>query len=143
MSTLIAVYSRSATLGGLLLRYSDRWGGWSHCGVVTPQNTIIEARAFHGVVESSMAEFVGRCSHCEFTRIDVPDADAGVAWAREQLGKPYDYGAVAGNLFRESWQDDDKWECSELLEGAVAKAGRPRFRQQTWRISPNLSWSVL
>lgn len=137
------VYCRGGSIGSPLIRAADRWGRWSHCGIVIPWGGVIEARAFHGVVLTPMVEVIARVSHLETVEIKVPDLAGGLAWAQAQIGKGYDYGAIFGNLLRESWQDDDRWECSELVEAFLAQCGRPRFREQAWRISPNLSWSVL
>lgn len=144
MAALVVAYCRSPSIGGFLIRNADRWGRWSHCGLLTPEATVIEARAFHGVVETPRSEFVRRYVRgaMEFVAVDVVDPAAAYAWAREQVGKGYDYGAILGNVLRESWQDDSRWECSELVEMAIAKAGRERFRDAPWRISPNLSFMV-
>ena len=143
MPSVTLIYSRSATIGGLLLRAADRWGRWSHCGVVTANGTVIEARAFVGVVESPWVDFIERTSYHELVQVEVPNLDAGLWWLGCQIGKPYDYGAILGNIFRESWESEDKWECSELVEAFLVACGRRRFRQELWRLSPNLSWSVV
>lgn len=144
MPDLVVAYCRSATLGGFLIRNADRWGHWSHCGLLTPDETVIEARAFHGVVEVPRSEFAQRyySGALSYATIECPDPAAALSWARAQVGKGYDYGAVLGNLVRESWQDDSRWTCSELIEGALAQGGRARFRDAGWRISPNLSAMV-
>lgn len=137
------VYSRCRTPGSPLIRHADRWGQWSHCGIVAAANTVIEARAFHGVVQTPVFEFLYRASHTELVEIAVPDIAAGLTWAQQQIGKGYDYRSILGNLLRQSWQDDERWQCAELVEAFLVACGRPRFRASTWRISPNLSWSVL
>lgn len=141
---LVIVYGRSATLGGLLIRHADRFGRWSHCGVVTPENTVIEALAFRGVVETPAAEAYARYTRIEFANIDCPDPGAGVRWARSQVGRGYDYAALVGlALRRKSWAEDGRWHCSELVERALAEAGRRRFRDSPAIISPNLSFMVM
>ena len=98
-----------------------------------------EARAFHGVVETPMAEFLARYSTTEIREVEVPDPLAAIAWYRTQVGKGYDYLAVFGAFCRRDWQEDSKWQCAEGLEMSFVHAGRPRFRNSPSRISPNVS----
>lgn len=144
MAALVVAYCRSPSIGGFLIRNADRWGRWSHCALLTPHDTVIEARAFHGAVETNGTEFFERYKRGAliYATVECPDPAAAVTWAREQVGKPYDYGAILGNLVRESWQEDNAWTCSELVEGALAVARRPRFRDAGWHISPNQSYMV-
>lgn len=143
-ASLVIVYARSHTVGGLLIRHADRFGRWSHCGIVTPESTVIEARAFRGVVETPAAEFYARYPTVEFRNLDCPDPARGVLWARNQVGKGYDYAALLGlALRRGSWAEDDRWHCSELVEAALAEAGRRRFIDAPAVISPNLSFMVI
>ena len=144
MSTATIVYSRSFGITTPLIRHADRWGRWSHAGIVTPglQN-VVEARALRGVVVTPYVEFVERATQHDVVEIEVPDLAAGLAWLEPQIGKGYDYRAVAGHLFRQSWEDEDRWHCAELVEAFLAACGRRRFRHSAWRISPNNSWSVV
>lgn len=140
--TLRVVYSRSPSIGSVLIRMADRWGQWSHCGLISERETVLEALAFKGVVETRTEDFFERVSHYEIVDFAVPSAAAGLRWAREQLGKGYDYGALFGNLFREPWQDDSRHDCAEFVEWALIHAGRMRFRSPAWKLSPNLSFMV-
>lgn len=148
MPVLTAVYARSHTVGGVLLRNADLVGHrWSHCGIVTPEGTVVESRAFKGVVETAWDDFVARypgTGQRSFKDVQCVDPAAGVAWARVQIGKGYDYPAIFGlALGRESWQEDDRWHCSELLETALVFAGKRRFLDNAAVISPNLSYMVI
>jgi uncharacterized protein YycO len=140
MPTLTIIYCRSITIGGILIRAREPFGKWSHCGIVTGNNSVVEARAFHGVTEGSLSGFLQRYPTHEICKIECPDPDSGIAWARTQVGKSYDYLSILGLATRNSWQDNDKWQCSELVETAIEKAGRVRFRKNPSFISPNMSW---
>lgn len=141
MPHLTVVFSRSATLGSPIIRAADRWGQWSHCGLIVGPD-VIEARAFHGVVRTPWRQFVDRASKFDERYIEVPDPAAGVAWAEKQIGKGYDYGALFSNLLRENLQSRSRYDCAELLESAVVAAGRERFRCPRWKLSPNLLYIV-
>jgi uncharacterized protein YycO len=136
------VYCRRHNLGSLALR-TLTWSSWSHCGIITPDNTVIEARAFEGVVERPLHELLEESSKYVFRTIDVPDDEAVIAFARSQVGKPYDYFGVAGIAFHRQWQDEDRWFCSELLEAAAAAGGRRRFIVDAWRITQQMSYITL
>ena len=60
---------------------------------------------------------------------------AAIAWAREQIGCGYDYGAIAGFVLREPLERPRRWQCVELVETALRMAGRPRFRRPEHRIT--------
>lgn len=145
MSTLQAIYALSSGVPGFLIRNADTYAKWSHVGILTPQNTIIESRAFKGVTETPVENFLARYPQAGKTqRVDIecPDPEAALAWARLQLGKGYDYLAVFSLAIRESWQKDDCWHCAELLEAALVKGGAKRFKDTPWHISPNISYMV-
>lgn len=55
----------------------------------------------------------------------------------DQLGKPYDFGAIAGFAIHRDWRDRSKWFCSELTAAAFEAAGAPLLRADNVdRISP-------
>jgi uncharacterized protein YycO len=44
-------------------------------------------------------------------------------WYLQQIGKPYDFLAVAAMPFRRDWRDDKRWFCSELAIAGFEQAG--------------------
>jgi uncharacterized protein YycO len=142
MALITVLYARSLTIGGLLIRHRDPYGRWSHAAVDTGEGTVIEARFFQGVTETPLEKFLLRYGdrRLEAHGIDCPDPAAGIAWARQQVGKPYDWRSVVGLGLRLSWQEEDSWQCAELVEAALLHAGRARFRSAPYRITPNISW---
>jgi uncharacterized protein YycO len=56
----------------------------------------------------------------------------------QQVGKPYDTGAIANLLIQRQWRAEDKWFCSELIARAFEQAGAPLLNphMEVWRISP-------
>jgi uncharacterized protein YycO len=143
--TVVVVYARSHSIGGLYIRHMDRFGKWSHCGIVTPENTVIEAMAFKGVIETPIQEFYARYDgRTELRNIWCPSPTNAVEFARKQLGKGYDYAGALGIAFRrKSWADDSNWQCSELVEAAVKEGGNQRFDEAPSIITPSLSYMVL
>jgi uncharacterized protein YycO len=136
------IYCRSRNLGSWMLR-TALWSKWSHCAIVTPEKTVIEAAAFHGVREVPFDGFIAQHSACGVRVVSVPDARAALRFARAQIGKPYDWQGVFGLALRDdAWQDDSAWFCSELVEAVLAHGGRQRFVNDAQRVTPQHSWMV-
>ena len=104
----------------------------SHC-IVDAGDVLYEANKLHGV------RAVDRATALEgqtiVARIDytVPDTAAGIAWARSQIGKPYDWpGALGLGLtpYRD-WKQDDKFFCYEFGAAVLRAAGRNVFANLT------------
>lgn len=60
------------------------------------------------------------------------------SWARTQLGKPYDWGAITGILLNHDWRKEGSWFCSELVAAAFERADYPLFdpMMDVQRITP-------
>lgn len=135
------IYCRRANIGSLLLR-TGMWSSWSHCGIVTPEMTVIEAAAFHGVRELPYTDFIADKSKYSVKNIDVPSDALAISWARSQIGKPYDWSGAIGLAIHREWQEDGSWFCSEFVEGACMAGCRNRFVFNAWRVTPQHSWMV-
>jgi uncharacterized protein YycO len=61
-------------------------------------------------------------------------------WALMQVGKPYDYSAIAGITLNRNWRNESRWFCSELVAAAFEHAGCPILSTRPsigiWRITP-------
>lgn len=142
-NTLQVVYSRSHSIGGIAIRFLDRFGQWSHCGIVSHEGTVIEAVAFKGVIETPLVKYYARYAAFHIVQIPCDNPEGAIEFARSQIGKPYDYwGAIGIAVRRKSWSDEDAWQCSELVEASLKSAGRTRFRNDPAVITPNISFMV-
>lgn len=120
------------------------WSSWSHCGIVTPEQTVIHAAPFRGVVEDTVGEFLAGASRYSPKDIWLPHDDKAIEFARAQIGKSYDWRGVAGIGLREdSWARGEYWFCNELIEAACRAGGRDRFVMNTGRVTPQHTWMVL
>jgi hypothetical protein len=100
----------------------------SHC-LIDVGDTVIEASMLYGVRETPRDVALKGATIVKITNYQVPDPAAGIAWARAQIGAPYDWrGAMGLGLapFR-NWAQEDKWFCFELAAGVLRAAGRPVF----------------
>lgn len=112
-------------------------GSWSHVEFALPEGYLgsqapdgVKIRPFGYVTPS--AEL--KCS------VDLPDAKGWnvLAFARAQIGKPYDYQSLLGFIIKRDWQEPDAWFCSELVAAAFQMAGFPLLRtDEVSRISPS------
>lgn len=145
MPALTVAYARSHTVGGLLIRFRDPFGRWSHCGLVTERQTVIEAEAFKGVVETDVEQFVNRYKSAAyaFVEIECPNPQAGIDWYRSQVGCGYDYLNILGLATRTGWKSNGRWQCTEGVETALIHAGARRFRDRPSLLSPNMSYAVI
>jgi hypothetical protein len=106
---------------------------WSHEAILDGDN-VIEALGSTGVHSVPFEQAKKHYIDYAILEFDVPDAEAGMAFARAQIGKQYDWGAIfwqwLGRVFlmlglERNWQDDSKWICFELREAVLLAAGRP------------------
>ena len=134
MNTVTLVFSRKHHIGSLLLR-AFLWSEWSHVAIVDGED-VIEAAAGAGVRRRPLAEMLAESSEFVIVILQAPNAQAVVAAAASQIGKPYDWMGVLGIGFRRRWQQNDSWFCSELVAWAFHTAGCPLFRIDAWRITP-------
>lgn len=105
-----------------------KWARASH-SMILDGDHVIHATMLHGVVRQPLAEALQGQVLVARKEYAVPDLAAGLAWARSQMGKRYDFkGAFGLSLAPErDWQADDMWFCHELSAGHVHGCGRQIF----------------
>ena len=103
------LFDNGDLIGAVGFRASDTW----HGGV---QITTLAAR----LAQSNIVDH-------RIYSLALNDEAAAFAFARSQVGKPYDWAGVFGCLAHDrDWQQDDAWFCSELA-AATALAGNTRL----------------
>lgn len=100
----------------------------SHCMIVDGDH-VIEAHMLHGVRRVPIDEALHGMTIVSRRDYTVLQAEAGLQWAREQIGKPYDWPGAFGLALapNRNWQDDADWFCFELGAAVIDKAGRALF----------------
>lgn len=90
---------------------------------------VIHATMLHGVVRQPINEVFRDQSLVARKEYEVPDLQAGLDWARKQIGKKYDFKGAFGLSLEpdRQWQEDDKWFCHELSASFIHNAGRHIF----------------
>jgi hypothetical protein len=136
---MILLFARSRTLISWLIRL-DTWSPWSHVAMLTPDGTVIEARfpglkallaklflrrPAPGVREVALADFIADNGVIQPVVFPVKDVDAGMAWARTQVGCEYDWSGLFGFIVHRLWAHTKEWWCSELATMVLEKAFTP------------------
>ena len=87
---------------------------WSHVMAIVG-DTAYEATMLHGCrgVPVDVAMHGVKCYQDMI--VEVPDIEKSIQWAKEQIGKKYDFAGAFGIPFcaSQDWNDDRKWWCSE------------------------------
>lgn len=154
MAAVDVIYSRRPAAGSVALCALQGLKRWSHVAIVDGDR-VIQAVGRHGVIATPLSEHLAGIEVCEGwpvlsrlgawerVAIDCPNPAAALAFAREQIGKRYDWLGLAAfplrpvaGLFRSPLDDHDRWFCSELLEAALIAGGRSRFREMPAHVSP-------
>lgn len=135
------LFTRRHHLGSVAIRTAT-WSPWSHVDVILPDGRMIGATLEHGVAFATLGERLRKASRAAVVEFPAADPDAVYAALLSQLGKPYDWTAIAGMVIRNrNWQEDDSWFCSELIAWAFSQAGQPIFRESLVdRITPQHLW---
>lgn len=100
----------------------------SHC-LIEDGDYCIEASMLHGTRRVLKSEALKGAEVVAVVKYEVPDAEAGLEFARNQVGKPYDFKGAFGlalSPYRD-WAEPDCWFCFELAAATLEKAGRDAF----------------
>lgn len=118
-------FSRGTGIAGWIVRTAT-WDEFGHVGFKLNDGTVLDATPERGVAIHQDTDLPGT----EYWKIVAPSktVDAAVEWAKLQVGKPYDWEAIWGMGLRRDWHKDDKWFCSELIEGAFDHVHWPLIR---------------
>ena len=126
-----------------------RWqtnGEYSHVAIQLPDGQILEA--WHKPAKVRLREPLE-----DWTNVEAFDVEGmtekqwekAIAWAKQQVGKKYDFGGVMRFVTRWRKPQDESWFCSELVFQAIQEGGvRLLDRIHCSQVSPTvLSFSPL
>lgn len=120
--SLRLVFTAGEGVTGAVIR-AGTWSRAAHVGGLLDDGLVLDATpsagvALHpGIAGRVVGLFAVGCS---------PETEqAAIAWARCQIGKPYDWTAIAGFFVRRDWHDPAAWFCMELWLAAFEAVGWP------------------
>lgn len=128
------IFGRRPAVGSWLIRFFT-WSDWSHCGIVLSDGGVLHATWPEGVHITGLEEWKRKYPHNETVSVDLRCDLSAEAWARKQLGKPYDLSGLFAFGFHRDWQQDDKWFCSECVGSSLANGGLD-FSVPSSRLTP-------
>lgn len=124
---------------------------WNHIAVLFedyPDDldncSVVDVTFLSGVRIMSFARFKTKYSNIEMIEANVPNEIAGKTFAISQMNKGYDWKAIFGIIFQNrSWENTDKWFCSEFAEAIRIASGRRVFRSDISGILPREIYAVI
>lgn len=133
---MIVLFCKDNSLLSWLIRLLT-WSSWSHVAV---QHGEMAIQAVWPKVELvSAEEIIDRYTVVEMRIFPAVNRQGAWSFLQDQVGKPYDWMALLGFLFRKDWARPTKWFCSELVAAAAVAANSPLYRPEvTWRITPGM-----
>lgn len=120
-----------------MIRWQTR-SEYSHAAFFLPCGRIIESWQGSGVRIKTLDDWHGVESFGVHGMTNEQWEQA-ISFAREQIGKKYDYRGVCRFVSRRKVPADDRWFCSELVAKALEVAGIKLFRNlDSTEISPGM-----
>lgn len=138
---LISVNSKG--IGGILVSLFT-FSKWNHSAIYFEDTgRVYDSTFFTGVRCTNIESYKQKYPRHDIYYIRVPDEDSAKKFAHEQLGKSYDWTALFGLVFRNSWEEPDSWFCSELAEATIKASGLTRFRDVVSKLVPKEIWAII
>ncbi len=118
-------FTRGTGIGGAIVRWAT-WGSAGHVGFRLDDGKVLDACPGMGVSIRDAEDD----DSTEYWSIAAPKQTIqdAVDWAKQQVGKPYDWTAIYGMAFRRDWHQDTAWFCSELVTAAFDTVHWPIVR---------------
>ncbi len=125
----------------LLIRFFT-WSYWSHVDFVDG-DYVIGATGLDGVRKDTLEHQKAKVHKWAIYEFDGDNIEMRKVM-NSIIGKPYDYSAIVGFLFRTNWEHTDRWFCSEAIVWAARKIGVNLISDKKHRVTPrDLSVSPL
>lgn len=153
MSDVILQFCGFDSAIGRLIAYATE-GPVGHVDIVLSDGSLLGAQHQAGLggqsagVQIRPGDYGVTCGMTHRIRVTVPcsdsQAEALVAFARAQIGKPYDTLAIEAFVADRDWRDPKAWFCSELAVAALEAAGivaRLPFTPAN-KVSPNTALAI-
>ena len=116
------------------------WSSASHCELVFSDDMSIYPAMENGNIIMTKTNYRNEI-HFD---LDVTNKEEKIIrdWAHSQIGKPYDYTALAPfNVLiprtKKQWKDDKTWMCSEFAAYGLDLIGKNLFAEDFKKIKPS------
>lgn len=144
------IFCKTNKVFGRLINWRT-YGDWSHVAVriIDTDNNdfpcIVEASFMGGVRLTTINRLKHSYEQVVYKRIGVDKHASDLfVCGLSQVGKPYDYKAIAGAFFRrEAWVNSGAWYCSELAAWIAYKMCLKLFDRGEKIITPQMLYTAL
>ena len=134
------LFCRSNSLISWLIRLIT-WSSFSHVVLLDPDGIRTVEATWPRVKEWTLAGVMGDNHVVQISSLPCANPEAAMAWARSQVGKPYDLLGIFGFLLHEDMHSPNRWWCSDLVAEAFEEGGTPLFREGSLaRVDPQHLW---
>ena len=142
---ITVVFSSSKKIGSRILELF-LFSKFSHTAIIV-DGVAYEAKFFGGVQTTPKEKFIEaneRYSELFDIQVTPEQKKMIVTFNKSQLGKKYDlFGVFAFPFRKSSWQDPNKWFCSEYNAASLVRSGVINIKQKFHRISPRDLWILI
>jgi uncharacterized protein YycO len=96
-----------------------------HAEAVMPDGTLLGAHFSGGVQIRPKGYDAAIVKREEIVSLPCSDAveQSFLDFLKSQIGKPYDFEAIAALVIERNWRSPESWFCSELQTAALERAG--------------------
>ncbi|WP_430415841.1 hypothetical protein [Marinobacter adhaerens] len=133
-------FCRSRSVAGFLIRLVT-FCRWNHVAIEV-DGMVYEASLPGGVQRLSAEGFANRWADAVAVDVPVTNKQALLWFLEQQVGKPYDLGALLTFPLGRNWQHPHKWFCAELAAKALTVAGLPAFFIAQHKVWPRDLWAI-
>ena len=134
---MIKVHFYSSLKPGALLIRAFTKSRYSHVSI-SVGGFVYEAKMFTGVTCKTKAP-----KPAKTLILHGLNEDHIKAFLKQQVGKKYDFTALANFISRRDWQETSSWFCSELVAMALKVGGLDKFEKEVYKISPGYLYNKI
>ena len=111
---------------------------WCHVDFVLSDGRFLGAR-LDGGVQIRPHDYLKPAAF-RYAYVEVPDSRKVYGWAISQVGKKYDWLAIAAFIPRTNWRDPSRWFCSEMTAFGFEQAHHPIIDTAASRVTPQMDY---
>lgn len=123
-------------LGALIIRIFTK-SRFSHVAIE------VNGKLYESHFSTGVHKFNSIDNVTDIIELDNLDDEAVEAFLEAQVGKKYDSKAICSFMFSRTWEDLNKWFCSELCAMAIKVGGYKGIPNNLSKISPEDLYKII
>lgn len=141
-STLIATWQKDGWATHVEAVMPDG-SGWIGAQTTTSKPKYIAAGVYNRPINYDSGTKIIREQYITITDATPEQSDDFYKFMVSQIGKPYDYLALAGLILGRDWRSEKSWFCSELIAFALEVAKYWKLTSDSNHIDPRDLYLIL